>query len=43
MAAILDLSKLGIMKGSNDEMIVINVFLAPENMGVYTKMKFIRG
>ncbi len=23
-------------------MIVINVFLDPENMGVYTKMKFIR-
>ena len=46
MAAILDLRKLGMMKGSNDEMIVINVFVTPENISVEcvdTKMKFIRG
>ncbi len=43
MAAILDLCKLGVKKGSNDEMIIIDVFLAPENMGVDTKMKCIRG
>ena len=43
MVAILDLCKLGMMKGCNDEMIVINVFMAPENVGVETKMKFIRG
>ena len=42
MAAILNLCKLGMMKGSNDEMLVINVFVTPENIGVDTKMKFIR-
>ncbi len=42
MAAILDLCKLGMMKGSNNEMLVINVFLAPENIGVDTKMTFIK-
>ncbi len=42
MAAILDLCKLGMMKGSHDEMLVINVFVTPENIGVNTKLKFIR-
>ena len=42
MAAILDLCKLGMMKGSNDEMLVINVFVTPENIGVDSKLKFIR-
>ncbi len=30
------------MKKSYAEIIVINVFLVPENMGVDTKMKFVR-
>ncbi len=30
------------MKGFNNEMLVIDVFVAPENMGVDTKMNFIR-
>ncbi len=42
MAAILNLCKLGMTKGSNAEMVVINIFLTPENMGVDTKIKFIR-
>ncbi len=42
MAAISELCKLGIMEGSNAEMIVISAFLDPENIGVDTKMKFIR-
>ncbi len=42
MAAILDLCKLGMMKGFYAEMNVISVFLAPKNMGVDTKIKFIR-
>ncbi len=42
MAAILDLCKLGMMKGCNDEMLVINVFVTPENIGVDSKLKFIR-
>ena len=42
MAAILNLCKLGMRKGSNAEMVVINIFLTPENMGVDTKIKFIR-
>ena len=42
MVDILDLCKLGMMKRSNAAMIVINVFLAPENMDVVTKIKFIR-
>ncbi len=42
MAAILDLCKLGMMERANTEMVVINVFLTPENIGVDTKIKFIR-
>ena len=30
------------MKGSSDEMIVTNIFLDPENMGVGTKIKLLR-
>ncbi len=42
MGAILDLCKLDMMKGSNNEMLVISVFMAPENIGLDTKMKFIQ-
>ncbi len=42
MAAILDLCKLGMMKGSKAEMVIANVFLTPDNMGADTKIKFIR-
>ncbi len=42
MAAILDLCKLGMMERAYAEIVVINVFLTPENMGVDTKFKFIR-
>ena len=41
MAAILELCKLGMMNGFYAEMNVISVFLAPENMGVDTKIKFV--
>ncbi len=40
MATILDLCKLGIMEGSDAEMVVISAFLDPENMDVDTKMQF---
>ena len=30
------------MKGSSDEMIVTNIFLDPENMGVDAKIKLLR-
>ena len=42
MAAILDLRKLGMMKGFDAEMVVIIVFLCPENIDGDTKIKFIR-
>ncbi len=32
MAAIFDKCKLGVMKGFDAEMVVINVFMFPENM-----------
>ena len=44
MVAILDLCRptLGMMKGSNAEMIIFNAFLTPENMRVDTKTKLVR-